>query len=31
LLHQTITLCAGSFILLAIYQVAIRRVNINGG
>ncbi len=31
LLHQTITLFVGSFILLAIYQVAIRRVNINGG
>ena len=31
LLHQVITLVVGCFILLAIYQVAIRRVNINGG
>ena len=31
LLHQMITLVAGSLILFAVYQVAIRRVNINGG
>ena len=31
LLQQMITLVVGSLILLAIYQVAIRRVNINGG
>jgi len=30
-LHQVITLVVGGFIVLAIYQVAIRRVNINGG
>jgi viologen exporter family transport system permease protein len=29
--QQMITLAAGSLILLAVYQVAIRRVNINGG
>src|SRR5947209_5668795 len=31
LLHQVITLVVGGFIVFAIYQVAIRRVNINGG
>ncbi len=31
LLHQLIMLAIGGVILLAIYQVAIRRVNINGG
>ena len=31
LLHQVITLVVGGFIVLAIYRVAIRRVNINGG
>jgi hypothetical protein len=31
LLHQGVTLIVGGFILLAMYQVAIRRVNINGG
>lgn len=31
LLHQVLTLAIGSVILLAIYLVAIRRVNINGG
>ena len=30
-LHQGITLAIGGIILLAMYQVAIRRVNINGG
>ena len=31
LLHQAITLAIGGVILLIMYQVAIRRVNINGG
>jgi len=31
LLQQVITLAVGSLILLAVYSVAIRRVNINGG
>ena len=31
LFHQAIMLAIGGFILLALYQVAIRRVNINGG
>lgn len=31
LLQQVITLAGGSLILLAVYSVAIRRVNINGG
>jgi len=31
LLQQAVTLAVGSFILLALYRVAIRRVNINGG
>jgi ABC-2 type transport system permease protein len=31
LLHQVIMLAIGGVILLALYQVAIRRVNINGG
>ena len=30
-LHQVITLAIGGIILLVMYQVAIRRVNINGG
>ena len=30
-LHQGITLVIGGLILLVMYQVAIRRVNINGG
>lgn len=31
LLQQAMTIAVGSIILLAIYQVAVRRVNINGG
>jgi hypothetical protein len=31
LLQQMITVVAGGLILLAVYLVAIRRVNINGG